>query len=92
MPATAKTLWIGAALLLAVALPAAQPADAAARSSKRTVCRAGTALRYSPGGAEIGRLNSGDRVIVVDYARHRRWAYVVSRHGNGWIVARALCR
>jgi hypothetical protein len=79
-------------LSLAIALPATALPDAAgARSTKRTICRAETALRYSPGGVEIGRLQRGDRVIVVDYARRKRWAYVLSGRGSGWVVVRAFC-
>ena len=93
MSCAAKSLSIGAVLLLAVSLPmAAQVSAADARSAKRTICRPDTALRYSPGGPEIGRLQQGDRVIVVDYARHRRWAYVLSSRGNGWVVTRSLCQ
>jgi hypothetical protein len=64
----------------------------AARSKKRTICRDQTALRYSPGGPETGRLQRGDRVVLVDYARRKRWAYVLSARGNGWVVTRAFCR
>jgi hypothetical protein len=59
----------------------------------RTICSR-TQLRQTAGIQAIPGpvLRRGDRVIVVRYAKRRRWAYVVARNGQGWIRSSALCR
>ena len=67
-------------------------ADAAAADRTQRVCRDRVSLRHAPAGVRVGYLYRGDRVIVVLYARRKRWAYVISTRGNAWLLTRALCR
>jgi hypothetical protein len=80
-----------AAVLVALAVAIAGPNAAQAKRVEK-VCRERASLRHAPAGVPIGYLYRGDRVIVALYARRHRWVYAISARGDGWLLARALCR
>jgi hypothetical protein len=80
-------------LLAAVAALACWAAPAQADAGRDVeICARKAAMYESPGGAAVGVVWRGDRVVVLHGGAGRRWWRIRARFGTrGWIRASAVC-